>query len=135
MLIKGGTLLLGRGVIRLARDSFSAAAPEGAAMEEFTLSHMVAKQRHEAGECSFLCSFCLAEAEDYLRKLQLAEEEGDCVKRISSLCDCKRCKGELDLGEERSCALCFETFISFAGHKWCDSCRIEMDKMQQELCS
>ena len=61
-------------------------------MEEFNLGHMVAKQRHEAGKCDPLCSFCITEAEDHLKKLQRAEEEGNCVARVSSLCDCNRCK-------------------------------------------
>jgi len=71
---------------------FSAPPPKGAVMEIFTLNYMVAKQRHEAGKCDAFCSFCYTEAEDYLRRKKLAEEERDCVANFTPLCDCNRCK-------------------------------------------
>lgn len=58
----------------------------------FNLCYMVAKQRHEAGECGFLCSFCYTEAEDYLRMKQQKELENNCMRRFFSNCDCALCE-------------------------------------------
>jgi hypothetical protein len=55
------------------------------------LCYMVAKQRHEAGECDFLCSFCYTEAEDYLENQRRKELENACVRRFFSNCDCALC--------------------------------------------
>lgn len=39
----------------------------------------------------------------------------------------------MNLGEEKVCPLCFETFVSFDDNKWCDECRRENDKLMLEV--
>jgi hypothetical protein len=56
-----------------------------------TLCYIVAKQKHETGECSHLCSFCYTEYEDHQRR---KEQENNCLKNLFTSCDCLLCKEE-----------------------------------------